>query len=181
MMLANSHPPARWKTAIIVMGVSGAGKSTVASRLALRLDRLLVEGDSLHPAQNVEKMKHGIPLADADRLPWLKAIAARIDAARAAHQQIVVTCSALKRAYRETLIAGKGDVGFVYLKGEKELIARRLARRTNHFMPAGLLDSQFAALQEPAADEPSIAFAIDPAPDDIVEAIASMVMREGRA
>ena len=111
-MLANSHPPARWKTAIIVMGVSGAGKSTVASRLALRLDRLLVEGDSLHPAQNVEKMKHGIPLADADRLPWLKAIAARIDAARGAHQQIVVTCSALKRAYRETLIAGKGDVGF---------------------------------------------------------------------
>jgi gluconokinase len=180
-MLANPHPPARWKTAIIVMGVSGAGKSTVASRLAKRLDRLLVEGDSLHPPQNVEKMKHGIPLADADRLPWLSAIAARIDAARAAHQQIVVTCSALKRAYRETLTAGNGDVGFVYLKGDKELIARRLARRTNHFMPAGLLESQFAALQEPDADEPSVAVTIDPAPEDIVEAVVAMVMRDGRA
>jgi gluconokinase len=180
-MLANSHPPARWKTAIVVMGVSGAGKSTVASQLALRLNRLLVEGDSLHPPQNVEKMHHGIPLADEDRLPWLNAIAARIDVARTARQQVVVTCSALKRAYRETLAAGKGDVGFVYLKGEKELIAQRLARRTNHFMPAGLLDSQFAALQEPDSEEPSIAVAIDPAPDDIVETIVAMVTRDGRA
>jgi gluconokinase len=167
-------PP--WSTAIIVMGVSGAGKTTVASRLAERLDRSFVEGDTLHPPRNVEKMKHGVPLVDADRIPWLNAIAARIDAARRAHEQIVVTCSALKRSYREILAAGHGDVGFVFLKGGKELIARRLKERGGHFMPPQLLDSQFAALQEPSADEPAIAIAIDPAPEQIVESIVAMFM-----
>jgi gluconokinase len=179
-MPANVPLPARWNTAIIVMGVSGAGKSTVASRLAKRLNCLLVEGDTLHPPQNVEKMSRSIPLADEDRLPWLRAIAARIDAARKEHQQIIVTCSALKRAYRAILADGNSDVGFVYLKGAKELIAERLAQRTNHFMPAQLLDSQFAALQEPAADEPSIMVTIDPAPDDIVESIVANFKVENR-
>jgi gluconokinase len=158
-------------TAIVVMGVSGAGKSTVAEKLATRLNWPLIEGDSLHPPANIAKMSQGIPLDDDDRLPWLKAIAARIDAARQAHQPIIVTCSALKRSYRETLEDGHDDVGFVYLQGSKELIAQRLAARTNHFMPPGLLDSQFATLQEPAADEPSIDVAIDAAPDDIVNSI----------
>jgi gluconokinase len=161
----------RETTAIVVMGVSGAGKSTVAEKLATRLNWPLIEGDSLHPPANIAKMSQGIPLDDDDRLPWLKAIAARIDSARQAHQPIIVTCSALKRSYRETLEDGHDDVGFVYLQGSKELIAQRLAARTNHFMPPGLLDSQFATLQEPAADEPSIDVAIDAAPDDIVNSI----------
>lgn len=171
---------ARWTTAIIVMGVSGAGKSTVAARLAQRLNRSFLEGDSFHPRQNVEKMKQGIPLADDDRMPWLIAIAARIEDARRAGQQIVVTCSALKRAYRATLAANNDDVGFVYLKGGKELIAARLAVRPGHFMPPQLLDSQFAALQEPAADEPSIVVPIDATPDDIVEALVETFTAEGR-
>lgn len=170
-----------WTTAIIVMGVSGAGKSTVASRLADRLRRPLVEGDSLHPPSNIEKMSRGTPLGDDDRLPWLKAIASRIDEARKAQRPIIVTCSALKRSYRETLEDGHDDVGFVYLRGAKELIAQRLAARTNHFMPPGLLDSQFAALQEPAADEPSIAITIDAPPDEIVNAIVEKFTVETRS
>ncbi|HEX3708898.1 MAG TPA: gluconokinase [Pseudolabrys sp.] len=163
-----------WSAAIIIMGVSGAGKSTVGTLLAERLGRVFVEGDSLHPPHNVEKMKHGVPLTDADRIPWLKAIAARIDTARQAHKPIVVTCSALKRDYRELLVAGHDDVGFVYLKGTKELIARRVAARTDHFMPPELLDSQFSDLQEPAPDEPALAVPIDPPPDKIVDSIVAM-------
>jgi gluconokinase len=163
--------PNNWSTAIVVMGVTGAGKSTVGSLLAEKLNRLLIEGDSLHPPANIEKMSHGTPLSDADRLPWLKAIAARIDFARKQRQPIVVTCSALKRSYRDILTDGHDDVGFVYLKGSKDLIAGRLAARKGHFMPPQLLDSQMAALQEPAADEPSIDVAIDGSPDDIVRTI----------
>ncbi len=162
---------AEWTAAIIVMGVSGAGKSTIASRLAERLQRPLIEGDSMHPPQNIEKMSRGTPLVDEDRMPWLKAIAARIDEARRAGQPIIVTCSALKRAYRATLANGHDDVGFVYLRGTKELIAHRLAARIDHFMPPALLDSQFAALQEPAPEEPTIVVPIDATPDDIVDSI----------
>ena len=151
------------------MGVSGAGKSTVAERLALGLDRAFVEGDSLHPPQNVEKMKHGIPLADADRIPWLNAIAARIDAARAAHEPVVDHLLGAQARLSRPADRRRDDVGFVYLKGSKELIARRLAIRPDHFMPPQLLDSQFAALEEPAPDEPAIAVPIDPAPEEIVE------------
>jgi carbohydrate kinase (thermoresistant glucokinase family) len=158
-------------TAIVVMGVSGAGKSTIGSRLAEQLNRPLIEGDSLHPPANIEKMSRGTPLADEDRMPWLKAIAARIDDARQARAPIIVTCSALKRVYRAALTNGHGDVGFVYLRGEKALIAQRLAARIDHFMPPALLDSQFAALQEPEDDEPTIVIPIDAAPDDIVASI----------
>jgi gluconokinase len=160
-----------WSTAIVIMGVTGAGKSTVGALLAEKLERPLIEGDSLHPPANIEKMSHGTPLNDDDRLPWLKAIAARIDDARKAHQPIVVTCSALKRSYRAILADDHDDVGFIYLKGAKELIAGRLEARKGHFMPPQLLDSQMAALQEPAADEPSLVIAIDAAPDDIVRTI----------
>jgi gluconokinase len=163
--------PNNWSTAIVIMGVTGAGKSTVGSLLAEKLNRLLIEGDSLHPPANIEKMSHGTPLSDADRLPWLKAIASRIDVARKQRRPIVVTCSALKRSYRDILTDGHDDVGFVYLKGSKDLIAGRLAARKGHFMPPQLLDSQMAALQEPAADEPSIDVAIDGSPDDIVRTI----------
>ena len=163
--------PDHWGTAIVVMGVTGAGKSTIGALLAETLGRPLIEGDSLHPPANIAKMSQGIPLNDDDRLPWLKAIAARIDEARKAGRPVIVTCSALKRRYREILEDGHDDVGFVYLRGARDLIAQRLAARTNHFMPPGLLDSQFAALQEPADDEPSIVIAIDAAPDDIVRTI----------
>jgi gluconokinase len=166
--------PNNWNTAvvgIVVMGVTGAGKSTVGSLLSEKLSRPLIEGDSLHPPANIEKMSRGTPLNDDDRLPWLKAIAARIDAARNAGLPIIVTCSALKRSYREILTDGHDDVGFVYLKGAKDLIAGRLAARKGHFMPPQLLDSQMAALQEPSADEPSMVIAIDAPPDDIVRTI----------
>lgn len=169
-----AHP---WDTAIVVMGVTGAGKSTVGSLLAEKLNRLLIEGDSLHPPANIEKMSHGTPLTDNDRLPWLKAIAARIDVARKTHQPIIVTCSALKRSYRDILTDGHDDVGFVYLKGAKDVIAARLAARKGHFMPPQLLDSQMAALQEPAADEPSIDVAIDGSPGEIVDRIVAQFAR----
>jgi len=162
-----------WTAAIVVMGVSGAGKSTIGQLLSERLGRTMIEGDSLHPPGNVEKMSRGTPLTDEDRLPWLKAIAARVDEARQAQRPVIVTCSALKRAYREILADGHDDIGFVYLQGSKDLIAGRLKARTNHFMPPGLLDSQFAALQEPGADEPTIAMVIDATPADIVERIVA--------
>ena len=161
---------------LVVMGVSGSGKSTVGAALAQRLGVPFEDADDLHPPANIAKMSKGIPLDDADRLPWLRAIAARIDEARQARKPIVVTCSALKRSYRSTLADGHEDVGFIYLHGAKELIARRLAARTDHFMPPGLLDSQFAALQEPAADEPSIDIAIDAEPDDILASIVEKFM-----
>ena len=160
-----------WTAAIIVMGVSGAGKSTIGTLLSQRLDRPLIEGDSLHPAANIAKMSQGIPLNDDDRLPWLEAIAARIDEARRTRTPVIVTCSALKRSYREILTGGHDDVGFVYLRGAKDLIAGRLNARTNHYMPPGLLDSQFAALQEPGGDEPTLAIAIDAPPDEIADRI----------
>jgi gluconokinase len=163
-----------WTTAVVVMGVAGAGKSTVGKLLAARLDRDFVEGDSLHPPHNVEKMSRGIPLTDADRLPWLDAIARRIAEARASGTPLVVTCSALKRAYRERLSGGHGDVGFLFLQGDKALIARRLSARPGHFMPPQLLASQFAALEEPAPDEPAIAVPIDARPEEIVDDFLAM-------
>lgn len=172
--MTGTAPSARaWTTAIVVMGVSGAGKSTIGRLLSQQLGRAMIEGDSLHPPGNVAKMARGTPLTDDDRLPWLKAIAARIDEARQTRAPIVVTCSALKRNYREILTGGHDDVGFVYLHGAKDLIAGRLEARTNHFMPPGLLDSQFATLQEPGADEPTLAMSIDATPDEIVGRIVA--------
>lgn len=168
-------------TAIVLMGVSGCGKSTVGVRLARKLHREFLEGDTFHPPANVEKMSRGIPLDDADRLPWLKAIAAAIDDARRDGRQVVVTCSALKRSYRAILAGSHDDVAFVYLKGGKELIAERLAARAGHFMPPKLLDSQFAALEEPAADEASVMMAIEDTPDQIADAIAAMAAAGARA
>ena len=174
-MSAQAPHAAPGSAAIVVMGVSGAGKSTVGALLAQRFARAFLEGDSFHPPANVEKMRHGIALTDADRLPWLTALAAEIDRARIAAKPVVITCSALKRAYRKILAGGHTDVLFVYLKGGKELIARRLAARAGHFMPPLLLDSQFATLEEPDADELSYAVGIEGMPEDIVEAIVRVV------
>jgi gluconokinase len=156
-------------TVAVVMGVSGSGKTTIAKRVAEREGWRLVEGDDFHPPENVAKMHAGIPLTDEDRWPWLRAIAREIDAIRARGESAVVTSSALKRAYRDILIGGRPDVALVYLQGSHDLIAKRLAARTGHFMPPTLLDSQFATLEEPAADEHPIVVSIAPTPDEIVE------------
>jgi gluconokinase len=156
---------------LVIMGVSGCGKSTIAALLAGRLGWALAEGDDLHPQANIDKMAHGIPLDDADREPWLAAIGALIDRWRGADMKGVVTCSALKRAYRDRLAAQRPDLRFIYLQGSKALIADRLARRLGHFMPPDLLDSQFAALEEPTQDEPALTVPIGPAPKQLVETI----------
>jgi carbohydrate kinase (thermoresistant glucokinase family) len=159
----------------VVMGVAGAGKTTVGERLAERLDWEFLEGDRLHPPENVAKMESGQPLTDADRVPWLAAIASSIDRWQASGSRGVVTCSALKRAYRQQIIGGKSGVRLVYLVGQHWLIAERLALRRGHFMPASLLDSQFAALEPPGADENPIEVAIDWPVDDIVDEIAAQL------
>jgi gluconokinase len=154
--------------AIVVMGVSGAGKSTVGRLVAARLDCPFRDADSFHPAANIEKMSRGEPLTDDDRWPWLRAIADWIAEHRAAGTTCVATCSALKRRYRDLLTGGqRADVRLVYLKGGFDLIAARLAARKGHFMPPALLRSQFDALEEPAADEHAVMAPIDAAPEEI--------------
>jgi carbohydrate kinase (thermoresistant glucokinase family) len=157
---------------VVIMGVSGSGKTTVARLLADKLGWRFQEGDALHPPENVEKMRGGTPLADADRLPWLARIAQRIDDWRAAGCSGVVTCSALKRSYRDIIIGNRPDVRLVHLKGSPELIRRRMAERQGHYMPATLLDSQFSILQEPSPDENPIVVDISRRPEEIVEEIA---------
>ena len=155
-------------SAIVVMGVSGAGKSTVGRLIAARLDCPFRDADSFHPKANIEKMSRGEPLTDADRWPWLNAIAAWIAEHRAAGTTCVVTCSALKRVYRDIVTDNqRADVRLVYLKGGFDLIAARLAARKGHFMPPALLQSQFDALEEPAPDERAITVPIDATPQQI--------------
>ena len=139
--------------ALVVMGVSGSGKTTVAERLAERLRWPFLEGDRLHPEANVEKMRQGIPLDDSDRAPWLDRIGAELKNWAAEGRSGVLACSALKRAYRDRLRAARPDVRFVYIKGSEALIASRVAARKHEYMPASLLKSQFAALEEPTPDE----------------------------
>lgn len=153
------------------MGVSGSGKSTIALMLARRLNWIFEEGDWFHPRSNIDKMHRGEPLTDEDRWPWLEGIAAWIDATRHAGNHGTVACSALKRAYRDILVGERPDVRIVYLKGERDLIARRLAARNGHFMPPALLDSQFATLEEPQPDEHPIVVSIAPHPHEVVEQI----------
>jgi carbohydrate kinase (thermoresistant glucokinase family) len=153
---------------LIVMGVSGSGKTTIARGIAEATGWQLLEGDAFHPSGNVAKMAAGTPLSDADRWPWLHAIAAAVDAIRAAGGSAVVACSALKRAYRDILIGDRPDVRLVWLRGDKALIAARMAARQGHFMPPALLDSQFAALEPPAPDERAVVLPIDGTPEAIV-------------
>jgi gluconokinase len=152
----------------VVMGVSGSGKTTVAVLLSAALGCQFQEGDDLHPAANVEKMHWGTPLSDADRVPWLRKIAEEIDGWRARGESGVLTCSALKRSYRDIIIGDRSDVTLVYLKGSHDLIHRRMAARHEHFMPVALLDSQFATLQEPTPDEHPITIDVGGRPAEIV-------------
>jgi len=156
---------------LVVMGVSGAGKTTVGELIAERLDWPFVDGDDLHPEANIDKMRSGVPLTDADRAPWLAAIGAWIDARAKADQPGVVACSALKRAYRARLREGRPQVRIVYLRGSQTEIAERLAHRSGHFWPAKLLASQFADLEPPATDEHAIVVDIGEAPEAVAKAV----------
>ncbi len=147
---------------VILMGVSGSGKTTVGRMLASALGWDFRDGDDLHPAANRDKMNSGVALTDDDRRPWLAAIRAMIDEYLSRGQNVVVACSALKRSYREMLAADPARVRFVWLDGSRELIARRISARRDHFMSAELLASQFADLEEPA-DAPRIDVAAPPA------------------
>ncbi len=158
-------------TILVLMGVSGCGKTTIGKILAARLGWAFLEGDALHPPANVAKMAAGQPLDNADRLPWLHAIAARIDAWRGQGISGIVACSALKRIYRDILIGARTDVRLVYLRGDPAVIAARLASRRGHFMPPTLLASQFQTLEAPTADENPIIVAVDGTPDSIATAI----------
>jgi carbohydrate kinase (thermoresistant glucokinase family) len=165
---------------IVVMGVSGAGKTTVGKALARRLGWPFEEGDVLHPAANIAKMRAGKPLDDRDRAPWLKAIGRWIDERAAAGESGVISCSALKRAYREELTAGRPQVKIVYLHGSEALIAKRLAKRKHHFMPPKLLGSQFADLQPPSADEGALIVDVDQDVSAVVEDIVRGLDFKGR-
>ncbi len=160
---------------VVVMGVSGSGKSTVAALLAAALGCQFQEGDDLHPRANVEKMRSGTPLTDGDRMPWLRKIAEEIDGWRARGECGVVTCSALKRSYRDIIIGDRHDVALVYMKGSRELIHQRMVARHEHFMPAALLDSQFATLEEPTPGEHPIIADVSGRPADIAREIVGQL------
>lgn len=149
-------------TVLVFMGVAGSGKTTVATLVAARLGWRFEEGDALHPRANVDKMAAGRPLTDDDRWPWLARVTDWIDERLDASENGLITCSALKRSYRDLLNRRGTGVVFVYLAGSRETIAERLATRPGHFMPPSLLESQFADLEEPAPDEPAIRIDVTP-------------------
>lgn len=157
---------------VVVMGVSGTGKTTVGRALAETLDLPFVEGDDLHPAANQAKMAAGIPLDDADRAPWLDLVAAEL------RRPVVVTCSALKRAYRDRLRLDAPDLALVYLHGAPELLAERMGGRTGHFMPTSLLGSQLATLEPPTPDEHPIETDVAPSPGEIVASVVARLRAE---
>jgi gluconokinase len=164
-MAENAVP--RNPAVIIIMGVASSGKTSLGERLAERLGWPFRDADAFHPPENVAKMSSGTPLTDEDRKPWLAAIAAWVDELRAAGEHGIVTCSALKRAYREVIVGDRPDVALVYLKGSRELIGARMSERKHHFMPTTLLDSQFATLEEPGPDERVLIVPVDGSKDDI--------------
>lgn len=169
----------RQQPVLVVMGISGTGKSTVATLLAERLNWPFAEGDDLHPPANVEKMAAGIPLTDDDRRPWLDRVGAWIRERVAAGRPGIITCSALRRAYRDRL---RGDdpahVVFVHLAGSRETVAQRLAARTGHFMPSSLLDSQIATLEPPGPDENALTVdVVREAADQVDEIVERLGLR----
>jgi gluconokinase len=157
----------------VVMGVSGSGKSVIGAALARALGIDFVEGDEYHSAENVKRMSSGIPLTDDNRAQWLRALAARLRQAKDAGSGLVMTCSALKRSYRDVLRAGAGEVQFVFLRGQRALLGERIVNRRGHFMPPSLLDSQLATLEEPAPDEHAWVCEISESPRDLVAAFVA--------
>ncbi|TXL78807.1 ribose-5-phosphate isomerase RpiA [Vineibacter terrae] len=156
---------------LVVMGVSGSGKSTIAQELAARLGWAFEEGDALHPESNVAKMHAAIALTDEDRQPWLARVAAWIDGQRDRKQPGIITCSALKRSYRRIIIGDRPEVRLVYLRGGHDVIAEHLAGRSGHFMPASLLQSQIDTLEEPSADEDPLTVDVGPPAGQVAEEI----------
>jgi carbohydrate kinase (thermoresistant glucokinase family) len=165
--------------AVIVMGVSGSGKSTIGALLAEALGWPFADADGFHPAANVAKMVAGQPLTDEDRWPWLDAIAAHIRASRTAEQPVVVACSALRRAYRERLRAGHGDLIFLHLAGAPEVIATRQAARQGHFMPPSLMASQFATLEDPAGEANAVIVSVSASPHEVVATALEQLAARG--
>jgi gluconokinase len=160
---------------LVVMGVSGSGKSTVGAALARRLGVPFVDADDLHPRANVEKMARGEPLDDADRLPWLDAVGTWL----AEHRDGgIASCSALRRAYRDRLRSHADGVHFLHLAGSRELVARRQADRPGHFMPASLLASQYAALEPLQPDEPGLTLAVDRSVDELIEVVVAYLVAD---
>ncbi|MDQ0031715.1 gluconokinase [Arthrobacter bambusae] len=156
---------------LVVMGVSGSGKSTVGALLAGRLGWAFEEGDALHPQSNIDKMAAGHPLTDEDRYPWLEKVAEWVEQTLDHGENGVITCSALKRSYRNIISRRGSGVVFVFLSGTPETISARLAERHGHFMPASMLGSQFADLEELSPDEPGIRLDVGPAPSVIAQQI----------
>jgi gluconokinase len=156
---------------LIVAGPSGSGKTTIGALLAGRLHWPFVDADSFHPPANIEKMRRGQPLTDADRWPWLQAIATWLDERIAAGESAVVTCSALRRAYRDLLLRGRPEARLVFLLAGRETLARRLAGRHGHFFPERLLDSQLADLEVPDGEENILVVAADGPPEETVAKI----------
>ncbi len=170
-----SGPP----SVLVVMGVSGSGKTTVAAMLARELGWTFEDGDWFHPPANVEKMAAGTPLTDKDRWPWLQAIADWIVGTHEAGHHGILACSALKREYRAVLVGGLADaVRIVYLEGDKELIGARMALRQGHYMPASLLDSQFKTLEPPGEDENPVTVSVDKHPREVVKDIVAALERD---
>jgi gluconokinase len=165
---AQAEEPAEAPQTIIVMGVSGSGKTTIARGIAAALDWTFAEGDDFHSPANKAKMAAGHPLTDEDRWPWLRIIAAWIDEQAAVGRSSVITCSALRRAYRDLLRDSRSGVRFCELLAPEQLIADRLAERRGHFMPASLLGSQFSTLQSLQPDEPGVVVSVDGTPEQIV-------------
>ena len=159
------------------MGVAGAGKSLIGASFAAVVGLEFVEGDDFHPAKNIELMSRGVALTDDDRAEWLRALALRLRTADEAGVGVVIACSALKRAYRDVLRTDTPDVQFIYLRGSRELIAQRMDNRSGHFMPASLLDSQFAALEEPAPEENAWVIDINRSPAQIIAELGSLSFR----
>jgi gluconokinase len=165
-------------SAVVVMGVSGSGKTTIAEALAERLGWEFTEGDSHHPPANVAKMRAGTPLDDADRAPWLAQLAGWIGEREAAGRSVVLTCSALKRAYRDRLREGNDSVWFVHVDVPEDELARRMAARTGHYMPASLLGSQLAALEPLGEDEPGVTVPGTGDAAEVTEAVLTTLTRE---
>lgn len=159
------------KRILVIMGVSGCGKSSVALGLRDKLGWLFQEGDELHPKANVDKMSAGIPLDDADRAPWLAICAAWIRARHDAGEGGLLTCSALKRSYRETLSQGLPDVWFLYLKVPEAMLKERLAHRSHHYMPSSLLPTQLRTLEEPGPDEQALTVVAHATVEETLQAV----------
>lgn len=157
------------RTAWVVMGVSACGKSEIGARLALALGVPFIEGDRFHPPENVARMSAGIPLGDEDRRGWLQALRAAIERAWETDPVVVLSCSSLKRAYRDVLRGNDGDVRFVHLHGDRDLIAQRMAARSKHFMPLSLLDSQLRDLEPLQPDERGVTLDVRDPPERLVE------------